>query len=117
MGNQYKHHFVLGVIDLFTAKDVLQHRNLAQTGNTGEALLILILKNTAQQVHFAFAQANLMIDLALADDRLIDSSDGDGVRLRGDVHRHLQRDIAVQVHSRLNINVHANIEVLELRVH
>src|SRR3954467_13446790 len=117
MGNQHKHYFILQVINFLTSKDVLQDRNLPNAGDAGIALLILILKNAAKHIHFAFTEANLVINFSLADHRLIDATDRNRIRLRRYVHRHFQSDVTVQVHSWLNVDVHTYVEILELRVH
>ena len=57
-----------------------------------------------------------MFDLALADDGLADAAD---IGLAGDrrnVHGNLQRDFAVGVHVRRDVDVDADVEILELRV-
>src|SRR3954453_5879493 len=111
MGNQHKHYFILQVINFLTSKDVLQDRNLPNAGDAGIALLILILKNAAKHIHFAFTEANLVINFSLADPRLIDATDRNRIRLRRYVHRHFQSDVTVQVHSWLNVDVHTYVEI------
>ena len=77
---------------------------------------LLIFHDAAQQVGLTVFQADFVLDLALTDDGLADAADvllaGDG----GNVHRDLQRDLAVGVDPRGDINVDADIEILELRV-
>ena len=57
-----------------------------------------------------------MLDLALSDDGLADTAD---VLLTGDsgnVHRHLERDLAVRVDARRDVDIDSDVEILELSV-
>src|SRR5579872_3496684 len=58
-----------------------------------------------------------MVDLALADDRLRNPADVGRAGFRGDVHRHLQCHVAVEVYRGLYIDVHADIEILKLCIY
>src|SRR5579859_7381674 len=57
-----------------------------------------------------------MVDLALTDNWLLDASDVGRASLRLDVHGDFQGDVPVQVHGWLDVDIHANIKVLKLRV-
>ena len=71
----------------------------------------------AQHAHFAIFQPDIVLDFALADDRLLDSADvassGDLRNVDGQLHA----DFAVRMHARRHVDIHADVDVLELRVH
>src|SRR5215510_3269406 len=58
-----------------------------------------------------------MVNAATADDRLADAANGGGAGLVGDFQRNLQADFAVRMNARSNVNVHAHVEILKLRVY
>ena len=53
----------------------------------------------------------------LSDDRFRHTADGDLASLRQNLNLQLQRNLAVIVHRRRHIDIHAHIEILELRLH
>src|SRR6185437_15840208 len=62
-------------------------------------------------------QLNRLIDNALSDDGLGDTRDRYSTLLRRDLDLHLQADLIVIVNRRRHIDVHADIDVGELRLH
>ena len=58
-----------------------------------------------------------MFDGALADDRLRNAADGHITCMRRDFHLQFQADIAIRMHMRSHIDIHADIQVGELRIH
>src|SRR6185437_8881274 len=104
------------MIDLFASEQILENWNLSEAWNSAVAPLVLVLEDPAYKIDFAFFQPNLMIDFSLADDRLGDAADINRICLRCDIHRHLQGDVAIQMHSRLQVDIDADVQVLELRV-
>ena len=68
---------------------LLQNWNVRQARNSAQRLGLLVFQNSAQQVDFAFLQADFMLDLALPDYGLVDAAD-----IRGACHRrYIQRDL------------------------
>src|SRR4029077_3890079 len=57
-----------------------------------------------------------MLDLALPDDWLADTADVGIARHRRNIQADLHAYFASRVHSRRNVDVHAHIEILKLRV-
>ena len=55
-----------------------------------------------------------MLDAALANNWLCNSADVFRTSDRGDLQYHLQGDFAVGMNVRNNVNVHADIQILEL---
>ena len=116
VGHDDEDDFVIlnGVV--FGTEDVLEDRDGAQTGDAGPVLLLLVVLDAAEDAGLAFAEANDLIDDALAEDGLGDSADGDGAALRGDFDLDFQRDIVVEVDGRRHLDIHADVLVLELGV-
>ena len=114
--DQGKHNLVFLVLDVALGKEVFQNRNLRQPWDAVQRADVLVLQNSAQDIHFAFLQADFMFNLALADHRLADAAN---VRLpghRGNIHQDLQRDFAAGMHLGRDVNVHADIGVLKLGI-
>src|SRR6185437_5619137 len=114
--DQHEYRFSLTMFRLGLAEEILQQGNLRQSRDSRQALAVQVFQHTAEQVGFALAQADLMINFALANDGLGNTAD---IRLAGDgrnVHRDLQRHIAVGVHPRRDFNVYADVLVLKLGV-
>src|SRR5208283_3849877 len=75
-----------------------------------------VFHDAAEDVDFAFLHADLGFYLALADDGLADAADVlVGVHVR-DVHGQLERDLVQPVHVRCDVDVDANVDVVELGV-
>ncbi len=100
----------------FRREEIFQERNLRQSRECRSALGLLVFQDSAEQVDFAFLQADLVLDLALPDDRLADAADILERSHRRNIHRHLQRDFASGMHARRDVDVHADIEILELGI-
>src|SRR5215472_4852573 len=117
MRNNREHDFIFRMILLRLAKEVLEDRNLCESGNAGQLPGLLVFHDPAQQVGLTISQANLVLDLALSDDGLADAADVLLASNRRDVHGDLQSDFAVGVHVRRYVDVDADIQILKLRVH
>src|SRR6185437_9110985 len=114
--NQHEDNFILPPVDVLVAEQVFQNGNRSQSRNTAEVLGIGVFQQSPEQVDFAFFQADLVLDLLLPDHRLLNSADIDGVGFRRNVHRDFQRNVAVEMDGWLNIDVHTNVQILELRI-
>ena len=116
VGHDGEDDFVFRMILRGLAEEIAEDGNLRESGDAGERLGLLIFHDSAEQVGLAVFQADFMLDFALADDGLADAADvllaSDG----GNVHRNLQRDFAVGVDARRDVDVDADVEILELRV-
>jgi hypothetical protein len=75
-----KDDLVFLVLDVALGEQIFQDGNLRQSRNPTQRTDVLILQDSTQQVHFAFLQPNLMLNLPLPDHGLADASD---VRLPG----------------------------------
>ena len=115
--NQDDQDFILFVIDRVAGKEVFEKGNLCQTGYAVDRIRVGLLDQPAEDVDFAVLQANVMLDAALADDRLVDSADVRGTGLRRNHDVHLHADFVVRVNARRHVHVHADVEILKLRVH
>ena len=89
---------------------------LASPGNAGLGLGLLVFGEAAQKLHRALGHADIVRDLALADDRLVDAAQVDVTRDARNVQVDVQRDIAVVMHARRDFHVDADIDEGELRV-
>ena len=76
----------------------------------------LPLQNAAQNIRLAFFQTNRLVDGALGNDRLVDAAQVRHAVLRRNLDIELQRHVAVVVNRRLHRDVHADVEILELRI-
>ena len=75
MRNQRKYNFLLVVIARVGSEEIFQEWNLRQQGHATKGLGLAVFEQPAQQVDFAFLQADFMFDLALPDDGLADAAD------------------------------------------
>src|SRR6201987_648034 len=116
MWDQRKHDLVFPVLSVGLPKQIFQDRNLRQTRYSAQRLGLLIFQNAAQQVHLAFLQANLVLDLALPDDRLVDAPNIPGTGHGRNIQRHFQGDFSARVYVRGDVDVHAHIQVLKLSI-
>src|SRR5581483_8213099 len=95
---------------------VLQYWNLCQSRDAGKISGLRIFKHSAHQVGFALTQSHHVLDLSLTDDWLGDTANI-GVASHGrDVHCGLQRNVAIRMNRGRYVDVHADIEILKLRV-
>src|ERR1700704_1742381 len=108
--------FVFLVLDVSGGEQVLEQRNLREARQSAEGLDVLVLEDAAEKIDFAFLQANFVLDFALTDDGLRDAANIAVSGYGGNVHHHLERDFATGVDVRRDIDVDADIEVLELGV-
>src|SRR5258706_9229659 len=75
------------------------------------------LEEAAENTGFAFFQANVVLNFALADDRLLDTTDGGASGHGGDFYRNLQANLMVGMDARGDVCINADVDVLELCVH
>jgi len=77
---------------------------------------VCLRDQAGQNARFAFLQANFMRNFTLADDGLLNTADWLEIRDRRHLDLHLQTNVAVWVNPRGDLDVDADIDVLELRV-
>src|SRR5260370_10395037 len=82
-----------------------------------ESLGVDLLEESAQDARFAFLQANVVLNFALADDWLLDAADGGGARYGRDFDGNFQTNLVVGMDAGRYVRVNADVDVLELRVH
>ena len=107
---------VLGMILRGLAEQVLQNGNLRQARYPAQRFRLLVFHDSAQQVSFAIFQADLMFDFALTNDGLADAADVLLSGNSGNVHQDLESDFAIGMHMRRDIDIDADIQILELRI-
>ena len=96
-----------------------RYRDSGISPEPGDAVQILrsvALDQAAQDAHFAVLQSNVVLDFVLADDRLLDSADVARAGNLRDVDGQLHADVAVRMHPRRDVDIHADVDVLKLRV-
>src|SRR5277367_3183468 len=71
VGNQRKDGFGFGMVGGGLAEEILQNWNLRESWNACEGTSLLVFQHAAKQVDLTFLQADLMLDFALSDDRLL----------------------------------------------
>ncbi len=98
-------------------EEVLEERNLAEAGGSADVAVVLLGDDAGEDAGLAFLELNDLLDDVLADDGLGDAGDGDGALLRGDLHLHLEGDLAVVVDGGGDVDVDADVEVGELGLH
>ena len=116
MRNKREHDFIFTMLGGGLAEQMTQNRNLRKPWNPSQGFRRAVFQHSAQQIDLALLKANLVLNFSLANDGLTDAAD---VRLSGDVrnvHRDLQGHFAAGVNLGRDIDVHANIQVLELCV-
>ena len=116
MRDQHKHDFVLAMFGIGLRKQILQQRDGSEAGNPAQRLCLLVLENSAQEVDLTVLEADFMLDLSLSDDWLIDAADVHARSHGRDVERHLQCDLPPGMHARSNVDIDADIQVLELSI-
>ena len=113
---EHNHHLILRQRLVDVGKDVAQERNLRQPGNAAYRFHLLPLKNPPDNVDLSFAEADVVLDDPLPNDRLLDSADVDALGDRRDFDPDLESNFAVGVHLGRNVQVHSYVGVLELRL-
>ena len=109
-----EHNLSFPVFSIVLSEQILKDGKPAEPGIAAQRLRLRVLQDAAQQVDFAICQPGRMLDAALADDGLCDSANRLRTGYGGDLQRHLQGDFAVGMNVRSNIDVHADIQILEL---
>ena len=116
MRNQHEDQFIVRALLVFGGEEVAEKRDRRKPRNSVDRLALVLLQDPAHDVGFTFAHANFVLDLALPDDWLLNAADI-LVRIHGrDVHRQLQRHFVSSVNMRRDIDIHADVNVIELRV-
>ena len=75
MRYQHEDKFILDPLNTIFSKEILEYRNLGQTGNAGDRVRVSIFENAGQQTDFSLAQPNIMFYFPLTDNRLLNASD------------------------------------------
>ena len=99
-----------------SAKRYLNSGIEASPGIPDSDLRLRVLQDSAQDVDFALAHADLVLDFALSDHRLLNAADVLVGVDRRDVHGELQRDFVESMHTGRDVDVHADVNVVELRI-
>src|SRR5579863_9197999 len=102
---------------LLSAEQILQQWNFSQPWSAADAAIILLLKQSAEDIAFSLSKANHLLNALLANDGLVDTADAGCPILRGDFDLHLQAHVTVVVDRWCDFHVDANIKVLKLRIH
>ena len=116
MRHDGKDNLIFGMILGGLPEQVFQDRNLGQARNAAQRLCLLVFHDSAQQVGFAVFEADFVFDLALPDDGLADAANVLLACDRGNIHQNLESDFAIGMNVRSDVDVHADVEILELRV-
>ena len=112
-----KHNLVFLVLDVALSEEILQDRNLRQSGEPGQRFYFLVFENSSQNVYFAFFETNLVLNFSLANHGLADSAN---------VLLPVTDEICIEIFSVTSrpginlgrdIDIYADIEILELCVH
>src|SRR5664279_3072609 len=72
--NQHEHQFVVLTLLALSGEEVAEKRDRCQPRYSVDRLAFRLLEYPAHDVGFAFTHANLVLDLALPDDRLLDAA-------------------------------------------
>src|ERR1019366_8032740 len=72
--------------------------------------------DAAHDVYFAFLEANLLFDLALSDHRLLNAADVLVGVNRRDIHGEFQGYLVEPVHVRCDVDIYADVNIVELSV-
>src|SRR4029077_2008709 len=104
---------LMGVV----GEQIFRQRDFRKAGDAILVLRLRALDQAAQDAYFAFFQPHVVLNLPLADNRLIDASDvagaSDGRNFDGKLHAHL----VVRMDPGSDVNVHADVNILKLSVH
>src|SRR3989304_414106 len=115
--DEHDEDFVFELLLALGGEEVPQEGDLAEAGPAADGGALGVLDDAAEDVHLALAQADVVLDGALAEDGLLDAADADPAGDRADLALPFQGDLAVRVHARGDVHVHAHVLELELRVH
>src|SRR5215471_17255481 len=102
---------------LLRAEQVFEAWYFSQSRSTTHCAIVLFLEKATKKVALSLLETNRFFNALLTDDRLGDTADCRRAVLRRNFYFHFETDVAVIVDRRLHLYVHANIDVLELRVH
>src|SRR5947209_8680585 len=116
MWNEHEYGLGLRTINRTLAEQVFKNRDLRQPWNSGQVLGLRILEHPAHQVGLAFAKPDHVLDFSLPNDRLCDAADVRVPRNRRNVHRGLQRHVAIRVNCGRYVDIDTDVEILKLRV-
>src|SRR5947199_391837 len=89
---QHDQHFILLVVCFIVRKQVAKQRKLREARPAFQCLAVGPLDQAAEYADFAFLQANVILDDALADDRLRNTTNRLIARMRRDFHFQFQSD-------------------------
>src|SRR5271166_810196 len=112
--NHHEHQFVVLPLFVLSGEEITEERYRSEPRDAVDRLALRFLKDSAHDVGFAFTHADLMVNLSLTDDRLLNATDVHVGVDGGNVHRDFQRDLIGSMTVRRHINVHANVDVVEL---
>src|SRR5208337_303286 len=112
--NHHEHQFVVLPLFVLSGEEITEERYRSEPRDAVDRLALRFLKDSAHDVGFAFTHADLMVNLSLTDDRLLNATDVHVGVDGGNVHRNFQRDLIGSMNVRRHINVHANVDVVEL---
>ena len=95
-------------------EEVLEDGDLLQQGPAGQRLGFSVLKNAADEVDLAIGKPCLMLDAALPNGWLGYAVNGLLASDRGDLKGHFEGDIVALVYVGSDIDIDADVDVLEL---
>ena len=105
------------MIRLVIRGQILDERDLGQPGPAVDRFRVGFFKQTAKDVYFTFAQPDVVLDLALPDNRLLNAANGGRAGHLRDFNRHFHAYFVIRMHTRRDAYVYAHIDVRELRVY
>src|ERR1700690_4242662 len=105
MRRQHDQDFLIRDLFADVRRQILPKWNLRNAGYPIQVLRGVALDQAAENADLAVLEANIVFDLALADDGLLDAADGALAGNRGNVHGELHADVAVRVHARGYVDI------------
>src|SRR3984885_8077297 len=96
---------------------ISEQRKLGKTGDSVDDFRLRALDQPSQHAHFAILESYIVLDFFAADNGLVDSSDAVGARNLRDLDRQLHADIAIGMHAWRYLDIHADVNVLKLRIY
>src|SRR6266404_3874276 len=114
---QYDQDLVIFAIVYVLREEIAQQRQVCQSRPSVECLRVASCYQASEDVRFAFLQTNLVLYLALTDNRLRNPSNW---RLPGHgryFHAQLHTYLVVRMDARCDVYVDAHVLILTLRVH